>query len=127
MRISDWSSDVCSSDLAMALLRERGFDAALRASQAPVLGICLGMQLLYEGSDEGNVACLGVIPGWVVRMAPVQGARMPHMGWNTLRATADAEPLLEGIDDGSAAYFVHGYAAPVSFDSAAIAVHGKPF
>src|SRR3546814_11236103 len=60
-------------------------------------------------------------------MAPVQGARMPHMGWNTLRATADAEPLLEGIDDGSAAYFVHGYAAPVSFDSAAIAVHGTPF
>src|SRR3546814_4685110 len=52
---------------------------------------------------------------------------MPHRGWNTRRATADAEPLLEGIDDGSAAYFVHGYAAPVSFDSAAIAVHGKPF
>src|SRR3546814_7475617 len=65
---------------AMALLRERGFDAALRASQAPVLGICLGMQLLYEGSDEGDVACLGVVPGRVVRMTPMPGARIPHMG-----------------------------------------------
>jgi glutamine amidotransferase len=112
---------------AMTLLRDRGLDVALRASHVPVLGICLGMQLLYEGSDEGDVACLGVIPGRVVRMAPMPGARMPHMGWNTLRATIDAEPLLRGIDDGSAAYFVHGYAAPVSFDSVAIAVHGKPF
>src|SRR3546814_4506231 len=109
----------------MALLRERGFDAALRASQAPVLGICLGMQLLYEGSDEGDVACLGVVPGRVVRMTPMPGARIPHMGWNTLRATGDAEPLLEGIDDGATAYFVHGYAAPVSFDSVAIAAHGR--
>src|SRR3546814_14817920 len=85
------------------------------------------MQLLYEGSDEGDVACLGVVPGRVVRMTPMPGARIPHMGWNTLRATGDAEPLLEGIDDGATAYFVHGYAAPVSFDSAAIAAHGEPF
>src|SRR5690606_23588034 len=49
---------------AMARLRERGLDAALRAAQVPVLGICLGMQLLYEGSEEGDVACLGVVPGW---------------------------------------------------------------
>ena len=112
---------------AMALLRERGFDAALRASQVPVLGICLGMQLLYEGSEEGDVACLGVVPGQVLRMAPAPGARMPHMGWNTLQATADADPLLQGIDDGSAAYFVHGYAAPVSVHSVAIAAHGQPF
>src|SRR3546814_16029379 len=83
------------------------------------------MQLLYEGSEEGDVACLGVIPGWVARMSPVSGARMPHMGWNTLRATAEGEPLLQDIDDGSAAYFVHGYAAPVSFDSVAIAAHGQ--
>src|SRR3546814_1952565 len=111
----------------MALLRERGFDVALRASQVPVLGICLGMQLLYEGSEEGAVACLGVIPGWVARMSPVSGARMPHMGWNTLRATAEGAPLLQDIADGSAAYLVYGYAAPVSFDSVAIAAHGQPF
>src|SRR3546814_2771048 len=60
-------------------------------------------------------------------MTPMPGARIPHMGWNTLRATGDAEPLLEGIDDGATAYFVHGYAAPVSFDSVAIAAHGEPF
>src|SRR3546814_19774047 len=111
----------------MALLRERGFDVALRASQVPVLGICLGMQLLYEGSEEGDVACLGVIPGWVARMSPVSGARMPHMGWNTLRATAEGEPLLQDIDDGSAAYFVPGYAAPGRFHPVALPAHGQPF
>src|SRR3546814_10981424 len=85
------------------------------------------MQLLYEGSDEGDVACLGVVPGRVVRMTPMPGARIPHMGWNTLRATGDAAPLLEGIDDGATAYFVHGSAAPVSFDSVALASPGETF
>lgn len=112
---------------AMALLRERGFDAALRAGRVPVLGICLGMQLLYEGSDEGGVDCLGVVPGRVARMAPTPGARVPHMGWNALRLLAGGEPLLAGIEDGSAAYFVHGYAAPVGRESLAIASHGQPF
>lgn len=112
---------------AMATLRERGLDAALRASTVPVLGICLGMQLLHEGSDEGDVACLGVVRGWVASMAPTAGARVPHMGWNMLKATAQAEPLLDGIDDGSEVYFVHGYAAPVGFDTVAMSAHGKPF
>src|SRR3546814_16135199 len=111
----------------MALLRERGFDAALRASQAPVLGICLGMQLLSEGSDEGDVACLGVVPGRVVRMTPMPGARIPHMGWNTLRAPGDAEPLPEGIADGAPASFVPGCPATGRFDSVATATPRRPF
>ncbi len=112
---------------AMALLRERGFDVALRTGRVPVLGICLGMQLLYDASDEGDVACLGLVRGRVARMASVPGVRVPHMGWNVLRPVAGAGPLLEGIEDGSAAYFVHGYAAPISRDSVAIATHGQPF
>jgi len=112
---------------AMARLRERGFDTALRASRVPVLGICLGMQLLYQGSDEGDVACLGVIPGRVARMVPIPGARIPHMGWNTLRPTVDDSPLLDGIGADESTYFVHGYAAPVSDDSLAVTAHGTPF
>ncbi len=112
---------------AMARLRARGLDAALRTSQVPVLGICLGMQLLYETSEEGEVECLGLIAGRVARMVPAPGVRVPHMGWNRLRATGEDDPLLEGVGDGSAAYFVHGYAAPLSFDSVACAAHGALF
>src|SRR3546814_20552275 len=110
----------------MALLRERGLDVALRASQVPVLGICLGMQLLYEGSEEGDVACLRVIPGWLARMSPVSGARMPHMGWNTLRAPVEGESLLQDIDDGSADSFVHRSLTPMRFHSTATVAHARP-
>lgn len=96
---------------SMALLRERGLDAALRASEAPLLGVCVGMQLLFEASDEGDVACLGLLPGRVRRLAGGPGLRIPHMGWNTLRMRA-ASPLLVGIDDGAHAYFVHSFAVP---------------
>lgn len=96
---------------SMALLRERGLDVALRASEAPLLGVCVGMQLLFEASDEGDVACLGLLPGRVRRLAGGPGLRIPHMGWNTLRMRA-ASPLLAGIDDGAHAYFVHSFAVP---------------
>lgn len=112
---------------AMATLRARGLDVALRACEAPVLGICLGMQLLYDGSDEGDVAGLGAIPGRVRRMQSRHDARVPHMGWNTLATTANDTPLLAGMADGEAAYFVHGYAAPVSDDTVATASHGGLF
>ncbi len=111
---------------AMAALRERGFDAALRDAAVPVLGICLGMQLLYEASDEGDTTCLGAIPGKVCRMLPAPGVRIPHMGWNALSDIA-ADPLLEGIAQGDRAYFVHGYAAPVGADTMATARHGERF
>jgi glutamine amidotransferase len=112
---------------AMALLRERGLDAALRASPVPVLGICLGMQLLYQGSDEGDAACLGLLPGRVRRLRPGARRRLPHMGWNRLRPTVDGNPLLAGIADGDAVYFVHGYAAPVGADTVATTSHGETF
>lgn len=111
---------------AMALLRERGLDAALRAASVPLLGICLGMQLLYESSEEGDVACLGLIPGRVCRLQPAPGARIPHMGWNTLRRVADSD-LLEGVRDGDSVYFVHGFAAPAGEDALMSTRHGAEF
>jgi imidazole glycerol-phosphate synthase subunit HisH len=111
---------------AMAMLRERGFDAALRASQAPLLGICLGMQLLYERSEEGDVDCLGLLHGTVRRMRPARGVRIPHMGWNRLRRRRDT-PLLQGVADDAWAYFVHGYAAPTDDACVADCTHGDTF
>jgi glutamine amidotransferase len=111
---------------AMAMLRERGLDVALRESQAPLLGICLGMQLLYERSEEGDVDCLGLLPGTVRRMRPARGVRIPHMGWNRLRHRRDT-PLLQGIADDAWAYFVHGYAAPADDACVVECTHGDTF
>jgi glutamine amidotransferase len=81
------------------------------AREVPVLGICLGMQMLMESSDEGGLqAGLGLIPGDVRRFPRVPGMKVPHMGWNTLSIRED-EPLFEGIADGSYVYFVHSYYA----------------
>lgn len=111
---------------AMALLRERGLDVALRALQVPLLGICLGMQLLFERSEEGDVECLGLLPGGVRRLSPSPGVRVPHMGWNSLDLLR-ADGLTVGLGDDAQAYFVHGYAAPVTGDCIAACTHGAPF
>lgn len=111
---------------AMALLRDRGLDVALRELRVPVLGICLGMQLLYESSEEGEVACLGLLPGRVARLAGDIGSRVPHMGWNDLQPLRPSA-LLDGIPVWSQVYFVHGYAAPVTDDCIASATHGQCF
>ena len=111
---------------AMAALRARGLDDALRRSTVPLLGICLGMQLLFDHSEEGDVACLGILAGRVRRMSPAPGARVPHMGWNRLRHRRESW-LTQGIADGGQAYFVHGYAAPVDDACIASCEHGAPF
>lgn len=111
---------------AMALLRERGFAEVLPRVEVPLLGICLGMQLLFDGSEEGDVACLGLLPGRVRKLHGGPGLRVPHMGWNTL-APFVASPLLAGIERGATAYFVHGYAAPVTGDCIAACTHGERF
>jgi len=111
---------------AMARLRELGLVDTLRALTQPLLGICLGMQLLFEGSEEGDVACLGLLPGRVRKLQAAPGIRIPHMGWNQLEPCA-ASPLLDGVEAGDQAYFVHSYAAPVSADCIAACRHGEPF
>lgn len=121
---------------AMQRLRELDLVATLRGLRQPLLGICLGMQLLYESSEEGDVECLGLLPGCVRRMVGSPGVRVPHMGWNTLRVVSESigragsqrdAVLLGGIADGAYAYFVHGYAAPVDAATLASCTHGQEF
>ena len=111
---------------AMALLCERGFAEVLPALPVPLLGICLGMQLLFESSEEGDVDCLGLLPGRVRKLDGRAGLRVPHMGWNALQPLRDS-PLLAGIDTQAQAYFVHGYAAPANDAAIATSDHGGPF
>jgi imidazole glycerol-phosphate synthase subunit HisH len=107
---------------SMRILRERGLDIALRSSERPLLGVCVGMQLLFERSDEGDVECLGLLPGRVAKLRHAPAARVPHMGWNRLRLRRDADArasaLLDGIDDGEFAYFVHSYAFMIDSEQA---------
>lgn len=110
----------------MARLRELDLVDTLRGLRQPLLGICLGMQLLFEASEEGEVECLGLLPGRVGRLPESPGVRVPHMGWNQVRGLRGS-PLLEGIADEAYAYFVHSYAAPVTDDCIASAEHGARF
>ena len=93
---------------AMARLQSNGLGEALRRYERPLLGICLGMQLLFERSDEGGTDCLGLLPGRVTALVPAPGLPVPHMGWNTLEVLRP-DPLLAGIAGDDWVYFVHGY------------------
>ena len=120
---------VGAAPVAMAQLQKAGLVDCIRGLTQPVLGICLGMQLLFERSEEGDTALLGLIPGTVGAFQPAPGLSIPHMGWNRLLPTAGAaaNPLLEGIDDGAHVYFVHSYFAPVSGDTVAACRYGAEF
>jgi len=98
---------------AMQRLRRAGLAELLPTLRQPVLGICLGMQLLFDRSAEGTTECLGVLAGTVRRLEAAPGRPVPHMGWNQL-ADPRADPLLEGIERGEYFYFVHSYAVPAS-------------
>ncbi|HWW31099.1 MAG TPA: imidazole glycerol phosphate synthase subunit HisH [Steroidobacteraceae bacterium] len=111
---------------AMTRLRRQGLDRLIPSLQQPVLGVCLGMQLLYEASDEGHADCLGIIPGRAARFTPAAGRPVPHMGWNTL-AVERPSALLEGIQQGEYAYFVHSYALHLSSATIASCSYGDPF
>jgi glutamine amidotransferase len=95
----------------MQRLEELALTQVIRALTSPVLGICLGMQLLFEHSAEGDTTGLGLLPGRIERMQPMAGRPVPHMGWNTLRQKLD-DPLLQGLTNDDWFYFVHGYYAP---------------
>lgn len=110
----------------MARLRELGLVDLMRSLTQPVLGVCLGMQLLCGHSEEGDTECLGLIPGTVRHFIEAPGLRIPHMGWNRLNVLGN-HPLLENISDGDQAYFVHSYAVPVGEHSLATTDHGAPF
>jgi glutamine amidotransferase len=109
----------------MAKLREAGLVDVVRSLTQPVLGVCLGMQLLFEHSEESDTPCLGLIPGRLRRFSG-DALRVPHMGWNSLQPTRP-HPLLAGIDPGAYAYFVHSYAAPVGTHTLARSEYGGGF
>jgi glutamine amidotransferase len=105
---------------AMANIDAKGLRSTLQQLTQPVLGICLGMQLLTEHSAEGDVTCLGLIPGQVAPLE-AKGLRLPHMGWNTLQVESTAlqvestalqatHPVLQGITAADYVYFVHSFA-----------------
>ena len=110
----------------MRTLREHGLDAQLRESNTPLLGICIGMQVLFNRSEEGDVEGLGLLAGDVCKLPASPGLRLPHMGWNHLQRRRPS-PLLEGIADGAQAYFVHSYAVVGSSDAILETTHGSGF
>jgi len=111
---------------AMQRLRDNGLVDLIRGLQQPVLGICLGMQLLADASEEEDVDCLGIIPGVARRLQVRDGFPVPNMGWCPVTRIADA-PVLDGIEDGSYFYFVHSYALPPSEYTIATARHADAF
>ena len=110
---------------AMERLRRAGLAQVLKLLTRPVLGICLGMQLLFAATEEGPTDCLGVISGTVRRLKAAPGRPVPHMGWNQLEQPRE-DPLLESIAPKDFVYFVHSYAAPVSEHTLASADYGAP-
>lgn len=111
---------------AMDRLSASGWVDALRTESRPLLGICLGMQLLFERSEEGDVETLGLIPGSVRRLPRPDGGVWPHMGWSRLRIERSS-PLTRAVADGAYAYFVHGFAAGPGAATIASAGHGLRF
>jgi glutamine amidotransferase len=111
---------------AMARLRAAGLDQVIRDLSQPVLGICLGMQLLHDSSAEGSTQCLGLIPGAAARLDEAPERPVPHMGWNTLEIERRSA-LLEGLTARDHAYFVHSYALPVGAATIASCRYGARF
>ncbi|WP_421293005.1 imidazole glycerol phosphate synthase subunit HisH [Aeromonas taiwanensis] len=116
---------------AMKNLNERGLVPLIRAARQPLLGFCLGMQMLAEASEEsmndegGLIDCLGIVPG-KIRLMEVGNLRLPHMGWNQIEHD-ETHPLLKGIPSGSYFYFVHSYALEVTGATLATCDYGQPF
>ncbi|WP_375054921.1 imidazole glycerol phosphate synthase subunit HisH [Zobellella sp. DQSA1] len=111
---------------AMKNLKERNLIELVNRLQQPVLGICLGMQMLVNRSEEGNVDCLGKIDADCTKMVGGDGIRLPHMGWNQV-TPMPGHPLFKDIPDGSFFYFVHSYAVPVGEYTLASCQYGQAF
>jgi glutamine amidotransferase len=117
---------VGSAHNAMARLRSTGLDRLIPTLKQPLLGICLGMQILFETSEEGPANGLAVIPGQVTRLQFAPGLPVPHMGWNQL-VSSQPDPLLDGVSSLDYVYFVHGYAVPAGRFTNATTEYGSAF
>jgi len=119
---------VGAASSAMEQLNKKNLCEVLRGLKQPVLGICLGMQILFEKSEEsGGCACLAIIPGKVCRLNTTPDIPIPHMGWNELLLIVSDHPLFRDIKDRSFMYFVHSFAAPVSETTLAACSYGQAF
>ena len=120
---------------AMEYLRQRGLDNVIRSLQQPVLGICIGQQLLCRHSEEGNTDCIGVFDVDVKRFQPKKHEdKVPCMGWNALKFKVESLkfkvkpcPLFEGLGDDPYVYFVHSYYVPLCEHTAAVADYILPY
>ncbi|MGH8238420.1 MAG: imidazole glycerol phosphate synthase subunit HisH [Steroidobacteraceae bacterium] len=110
----------------MERLRSANLVETIRGLRQPLLGVCVGMQLLFESSEEGDVPCIGLLAGRVHRFADRDGLPVPHMGWNQLEF-ARPSPLLDDVANGDHVYFVHSYCAPLSENTVAATTYGERF
>ncbi len=117
---------VGAAGFAMSRIHELGLYDILRGLDVPLMGVCLGQQLLFDRSTEGSVECLGLIPGEVTQMVASRELVVPHMGWNQLEIKVE-DPLNTGLRDGDFAYFVHSYVCPVNQYTLTTATYGHPF
>ena len=117
---------VGAAGFAAARIEDLGLNDVLRRFDRPLLGVCLGMQLLFERSEEGDAPGLGRLAGTVKRLEPSPERPSPHIGWNRLSKRKD-DPLLEGVEDGAYVYFVHGYAASITAATVASCSYGRSF
>ena len=140
-RVSKEAADIRAADklilpgvgtakAAMHNLQERGLVELIREAKQPLLGFCLGMQMLAQASEEhmggeSDIDCLGIVPG-KVKLMQVGDLRLPHMGWNQVEHDG-SHPLFNGIPSGSYFYFVHSYALEVTTATLATCNYGGPF
>ncbi len=115
---------VGEASTAMRYLRENGLDRVIISLRQPVLGICLGMQLLCRASDENDAECLGILP-YRVRRFDSPELKVPHMGWNEIANLRGA--LFDGVEDRAHVYFVHGYYVELGPETTAACDYGIGF
>lgn len=113
---------VGAAGYAMEQIQARGLKEALRGLRQPVLGICLGMQLLFENSEENDTACLGILAGSVRKLDAAPGMPVPHMGWSRLSVREEGT----GLEAGDYVYFAHSYACDDGPQAVATADYGRP-
>lgn len=115
---------VGEASTAMRYLRMRGLDIVIPSLTQPVLGICLGMQLMCAFSEENETACLGILPHRVRRFVS-DTLKIPHTGWNRIGQLRS--PIFDGVNEGERVYFVHGYYVETGADTTAVTDYGLDF
>lgn len=117
---------VGSAETVMNRLSTLGLVKVLKATTKPVLGICVGMQVLFESSEEGVTPCLGLLEGTVKKLPIIANLCLPHMGWNTIK-TSDSSALMQDIPQDAYVYYVHNFAVLVSQNTCAETNYGTSF